>query len=639
MNGFTQIRVVNATNELGDVFEEHGVIKTKFDLINPYESDTIHIVSIETSCGCTAVLSQDTLIKPQSKIELLISYDPTGRKGLFGKSIKVETITGKSERNTLYLKITGNVISADNKVDVKPSLVEYKVAPIYFYPVTEYDTSYLDFSHIINFVNSLTYEVDYFQFAKVGIELKIRDKSKIEALEYLIRFSKYKLLRQIKRSGYGTNRLFFGEPSFVLDDSIPKWSVAEIKAFSINFNDDSLSESQVSLTNKKNDGYSPYLLDYKSNNPLNIDSIMTRIDFRKLKQNFMLDSVIELNLSYKIPESASLKTAKQLEQNIKKAILKKFKIEYGIGKKEVKFIFDQKNLHASTYYHLKLWKEEDIQQDVKVAYQIKEEELIKPNLPTYKQSMFYFTDSLNISAVDFKHFWSALTTYYNLDKDVKIILESYSSYYPRSLNTDQLYLSRQKAVRVQKQFIDLFYQKTGDSLDVEVKNILQGPNYLKKHFSKADYIEFEYIKFVPVYKNERKIYKSPVNPMPYIVNYDYYFKALDTNSFVFKKFAKYVMYEIQNHGYVEIKTESSQSNIPVEKHLPNHVIAYNHLYESKKLLFDYLKNHLVDPNRVVISEERIMVQGIPYSRKTPVLRYRPFQYITFVPAKYLKSKK
>jgi hypothetical protein len=100
-----------------------------------------------------------------------------------------------------------------------------------------------------------------------------------------------------------------------------------------------------------------------------------------------------------------------------------------------------------------------------------------------------------------------------------------------------------------------------------------------------------------------------------------------------------LIYEIQRHGFMELKTESSASNITVDRRKSNYYLAYSHLEESKNRFYDYLKKRLVDPNRLLITEERILVQGIPYSKNTPIIRYRRYQYVTFVPAKYLMNKK
>src|SRR5688572_756737 len=85
-SGFAQIMIAEPSKDLGEIFENKGNIRTTFLLRNPYQADTIHILNIETSCGCTAILTQDTIIRPNSTLELEVSYDPAGRMGLFVKS-------------------------------------------------------------------------------------------------------------------------------------------------------------------------------------------------------------------------------------------------------------------------------------------------------------------------------------------------------------------------------------------------------------------------------------------------------------------------------------------------------------------------------------------------------------------------
>ena len=86
-----------------------------------------------------------------------------------------------------------------------------------------------------------------------------------------------------------------------------------------------------------------------------------------------------------------------------------------------------------------------------------------------------------------------------------------------------------------------------------------------------------------------------------------------------------------------MSTESSNSKIPFDKNKSNEYIAYEHLNESKKILNEYLKKHLIDPNRLIIDKENIIVQGIPYSKKKPIMRYKQYHYLRFIPENYLTN--
>lgn len=636
--GFSQIRITKPEHDFGDIFEEKGVVYAEFELINPYR-DTIHIKSIETSCGCTAILSKDTIIKPLSSISLNVSYDPKGRVGLFYKSVKIETITGQSEHNTLYLKISGNVVSKVKNSQPNPSLIEYEVAPIYFYPITQFDTSYLDFNFIIDFINDITYEVDYYQFSKVGFKIKVREKRNIEEIEYLIRFSKYKFLREMDERGYGKTRLFFSEPIYILDETIPSWSLGEIKVYSINYNKDELAQSQVKLTNVNDIDNNVYILNIKSASPFNLDSINNQINFKVLEQKLLQDSILVLNVDYKVPESYDLKKKLKFEESLYKMVYKRLKSTTGISKEELVFKFDSIQTHASTNHYIRIWQSNDLESNTNVTYQVKQDYIISPLLPTYKTKMFSKDDNLDTNSTEFKHFWSNLISYPRSSNYITLLIESSTSYYAKSTNQDPMYNARQKSIKASELIQNKFIKETGDTIHIEIKNIVLGPKYNKKEFTIEDYMQYEYIKLIPIYKNKRQLPISKISVRPYIVNYDYYFVGVDTNSFVFRKFAKYVIYEIQTKGIIEIKTESSASNIPVDRYKSNTYLAYKHLDESKKRLREYLKKRLVDPNRLLISEERILVQGIPYDKKTPIVRFKKFQYVTFVPVDYLSNKK
>ncbi len=216
-------------------------------------------------------------------------------------------------------------------------------------------------------------------------------------------------------------------------------------------------------------------------------------------------------------------------------------------------------------------------------------------------------------------------------------MESSTSYLPKAVDSDPLYYARQRGARLRSFLQNKYAKETGKQLNIELKNVLLGPKYNKRDLKKIDYKNYEYIKIIPIFKQKRKLPISLVNVRPYLVNYDYYFVGIDTSSFIFKKFAKYVIYKIQTDGMIELSVESSASKIPVDKNKSNEYLAYKHLEESKKRLFTYLEKHLVDPNRVLITEERVIVQGIPYSKKTPIMRYKKYQYVTFVPTNFLTN--
>jgi hypothetical protein len=636
--GFTQIRIDNPVYDFGNIFETKGKVKITFNLVNPYIADTIQLVNIETSCGCTAILSKDTIIYPQSTINLEVEYDPKGRTGLFEKSIKIVSLTGQSEKNTLYLKIKGNVISEHIETVKNTELIDYKVSPIYFYPITQYDTSYLDYNFITDFVNDLTYEIDYYKFSRVGFTVSIRNKTVLSDLEYLLRFVRHKLIRLLNRGGYNKNNIFYALPIFQIANDYPKWAFAELKVFSVSFNDDTVEKSLIRTTKnlKEKKDTIDYTVNVKSTEPLIVDSVLSQVNFNKLNQYLLKNDVLVLNVNLKVPESASAKQAQNFKKKVNKQIYTSLKKSIGVKKKNLVLNYQEPLMHASTRYYFQMWLDEDVKKTNVVDYKVKKDKIIQPLLPTYKQQLLSEEGQIDTNSIQFQHFWSALLMYHQMNPNFKVIVEASTSRLKRKIETDQLYFARQKSAKAKKLLEKMFFVQTNDTLNIEIRNVLLGPEYNKKEFKTEDYLQYEYIKLVPVFNQKRELPIKTLYPIPYIVNYDYFFNGVDTTSIIFKKFASYLIYDIQTYGYVEVKTESSTSNIPTDKHKSTQFVAYKHIYESKKRIFKYLKNRLIDPNRFLISEERILVQGIPYNRKTPVVRYKRYQYVTFVPAKYLE---
>ncbi len=631
-----QIRVESPTNDLGDIFEDNGVVLTSFKLLNPYFGDTIRILDITTSCGCTAILSQDTIIPPRKSIDLKVSYDPQDRIGLFAKSIHIKTQTGRYEKNSLYLKIVGNVIGENKIMSSAPiNLIEYQLAPLNFFPITSYDTSYFDMNKIEDFVNDLTFEIDYYNYSTIGFEVRIRDRSLVENFERLSSFFKYKLINELRERGYAKENITFVHPTIIFDSSIPSWSIAKFKVFSVKFNNDKLKSSIIKLTNDDTDVEKSFVLNYNHDQIPQIESILDTFDQKMLESKLFRDGHLSLNASIFVPEKTGQKKAEQIAKKFKAKLFKSLKSSTGITKKEFVLDFDTIGTHAATKYKINVWDEADREVESNIRYVEKSEELVSPLLPTFKTQFFTPKDNINQNSIQFKHFWNALISYVSTGKNIQLIIESSASKYPKRPYNDPYEVALEKGQKIEEFIKKKFHKETGRTLNVRVVTCIQGPEFETQNFTQPEYFKYEYIKLIPVFLTQRNLGIEPMPPKPYIVNYDYYYIGVDPGSLVFQKFCDYLIYEIQTNGFVEIRTESSASNLIVDSRKSNEYWAYSHLNVSKERLFRYLKSKLVDPDRVIISNEKIVVQGIPYDKETPIVRYRRFQYVTFVPIKYL----
>ena len=298
---FGQIRVSHPVRDLGDIFEKSGKVTVSFELINPYRKDTIYITDITTSCGCTAVLSADTLILPQTSTNIEVSYDPTGRLGLFVKSVELTTRTGELEQNKLFLKIAGNVVAENFTVRHKnQELLNYAVAPIYFYPITAYDTSYLDFNYIGGFIDDLTYEIDFYQFTTIGVEVELPDYSDLEQMENLIRYVRKKVMREFTSRGFDETTVFFEEPIFRKATDLPNWAGGSIRLYSLNF-DTEQWETQVELSTELHVSESKILLDYERFALPTIEEVVNEVNLEMIEGKLFLNGELNLNGAILMP--------------------------------------------------------------------------------------------------------------------------------------------------------------------------------------------------------------------------------------------------------------------------------------------------------------------------------------------------
>ena len=99
--------------------------------------------------------------------------------------------------------------------------------------------------------------------------------------------------------------------------------------------------------------------------------------------------------------------------------------------------------------------------------------------------------------------------------------------------------------------------------------------------------------------------------------------------------ANYIAEEVEQNGFIRLIMESSISQIPIEKKKTNVFLAYERALESQNRIKAFMKKRLVDPNRIIFSEERFLVQGPKYDGRIPIIKYRKFQYLKVIPEKHL----
>lgn len=632
VQAFAQILVDDPSKDLGDIYENRGKVTAVFELKNPYREDTIRIYDIKTSCGCTAILSDDTLIMPMSSTELKFSYDPTGRSGLFTKSIEVISRIGVYDQHRLFLKISGNVVAENSLVrDVNAELIEYLVAPINYYAITPYDTSYLNFNFFISFVNDLSYEIDFYQFTTLGIEIGVEDLNNIMQLEHLMLYTRKKIYREFTLRGYDSNTIFFDQPIFK-EVELPTWAVASVKLYSVNFGSDLGKESVIKITDDEVVENENLMLNLEQHSRPTIEDVLTEINFDGLEGKLFLNGRLDLKGVVMAPSRMSYHERVKYVKKIEKKIFKQLKKSSGISKKDVTIEIDSLIPHPKDKFRIMLWDKADEEEQQTFMYEVKPDNIDPPLLPTYKQSTLLSTD-LDIENKEFEYFWKNLLLNHKSGKEIKLLIESSKSSIPRNGTDDLITLARQDGEKIKKNLQELFMKQTGRDLEVIVEPYVHGPAYNEYNKKHTDYAQYEYINIIPLVHQNNGENEHASNP--YLVHFDYFFNGIDTSSWVFNKMANYLAEEVEQFGYVHLIIESSISKIPIERKKSNIYLAYERAWESEYRIRDFMRKRLVDPNRIIFTEERFLEQGPAYDGKIPIIKYRKFQYLKVIPEKHL----
>lgn len=103
-NSFSQKpEIVFETPEynFGDIQENKGKVSHKFSFTNNGK-ESIRILTVKPSCGCTTPNWSKDEIKPGKKGFIIAEYNPKGRPGVFRKSLSV--ITNDNRRSLIFIK-------------------------------------------------------------------------------------------------------------------------------------------------------------------------------------------------------------------------------------------------------------------------------------------------------------------------------------------------------------------------------------------------------------------------------------------------------------------------------------------------------------------------------------------------------
>ena len=355
---------------------------------------------------------------------------------------------------------------------------------------------------------------------------------------------------------------------------------------------------------------------------------------KAIESSLFMHGKVNLRGMALISDRTSVKKTGQLLAKLKKQLYKELKKATGASKENIRIELDSIALHPENKVKLLLWDRSDEDAPSQIKYLVQSENIVPPLLPTYKQSTI-IQSGVDMATREFKRFWKNILLNHKAGHSIKLIIESSTSHHPDPLIDKEKYMIAREVGEAAKLFIqERFKEATGRELEVMVRSVVHGPPFNNEFEKYVDYKQFEYINFIPIVHNRQENEEPRANP--YQVNFDYFFNGIDTSSLVFNNFARYIARSVEKDGYVELRIESSISQIPIERRKSNLYIAYSRSYESQKRLKEQLKRKLVDENRIIFTEERNLIQGPPYDGQKTILSYRQYQYLRIIPEKFLK---
>jgi hypothetical protein len=108
---------------------------------------------------------------------------------------------------------------------------------------------------------------------------------------------------------------------------------------------------------------------------------------------------------------------------------------------------------------------------------------------------------------------------------------------------------------------------------------------------------------------------------------------------LFNQFADNLAQSIRAQGFIRLIIESSSSKVPTYIHGNNAILAGKRAEDAKQKLMQAVLVRGADPMRMIVTEERAIVQGPDYEGdiKTNPYKYEAYQYIKLIPEHLIRQ--
>lgn len=270
---------------------------------------------------------------------------------------------------------------------------------------------------------------------------------------------------------------------------------------------------------------------------------------------------------------------------------------------------------------------------------VKTEDIIFNNqyLDVYKQILFREHKTLDTTH---RNLITAMEQYIDgvkSGKNMKILIESSASKTPSDKSNE--YIARQRAYEAEDLIFNYLQSKGLKPDEIHFAPLIalvQGPEYDLNVYKLNYYRQFQYLKVLPYYENNKSLIGN-IPKFPYTKQ----FKYNDSYNFLedpeFSSFVNLLAKIIRVKGYVKLIIESSASKVPTVSYHNNKVLAFARSQQAKLDISKALKARGYDPDRVIIIEERMLIQGPKFDRNNPLPSedYQRYQYIKILPESFI----
>lgn len=675
--------------DFGYLKESEGKVSHTFFFTNN-EKERIEITQVAASCGCMLPKASGRFLDPGERGFVTVEYDPAGRPGKFIKSLEITVKSPSKGNHTYFINVKGVVIGKEvlpaYEEDWKKHvlLIRPFIAPV----VSGTDFRFLNDPRLQNFINDLTYEIDMNNFATVRLELMLPSPELSEEMSASLFLPIKKFIQaELSRRNYFPFQVTFSDTKYspLKSSMIPSDALALIKISSLEQNNDSIPESGFFFVKGENPTflqkekakahedsmrYKRLMARYFEQSPFStqgIDPKFSSVDVfvqQGVRQVLMNGSI---QISIRI-ESTCPSSQKKSEEAVQKKLVKKVQeqiVAYfddnGIDKSKIQFTIPNllviekdvplsRKLHVSQVSKTSVDERMDPQEWLlSINDSTERKEIIgaegkafKPpfqDLPTYQHLFTVKNPTLDTTAKSFRFWANLMAKEIRSGKKIRFLIESSASTAITQAKTDPYYLSRSRAKSTQQLILgNLLKRAVGKELlkFMEPIALVQGPDFDSREFGVSFCDQFHYVKIIPVYDS---VFSTPSDLFPYQVNFNRNYFELPAQSEVFQVFVNRLIPEIDRMGYVKLIFESSSSFAPAQNFSNNKTVSYFRAESAKNKLREEIRKRGYDPRRLIIVEERTLVQGPPYTPgddlNSPV--FQRYQYIKIIPEALIRN--